>query len=283
MSYACADEAVRRATIELSSVSDTARLDAELLLCHLIEKPRTWLYTWGDQPLSADTQAAFAALIARRHAGEPVAYLTGQREFWGLMLDTSPSTLIPRPDTELVVDAAVARATSATGSLLDLGTGTGAIALAFASERPEWHVTGGDVVPDAVALARRNAQRLAISNATFVETNWFAALPETACFDLIVSNPPYIAADDHHLNEGDVRFEPRSALVAEDNGLADLRYLVDAAWQYLQPGGWLLLEHGWTQAPDVCAMLRACGYQYVESLHDLGQQPRVSVGQKPDV
>ena len=280
MSHIRVDEAVRSAAVELAAVSETARLDAELLLCHLIEKPRTWLYTWGDQLLSADTQAAFTALIARRLAGEPVAYLTGQREFWGLMLETAPSTLIPRPDTELVVEAAIARANAAAGTLLDLGTGTGAIALAFASERPEWHVTGGDVVPDAVALARRNAQRLAITNATFVESNWFAELA-AACFDLIVSNPPYIAADDHHLCEGDVRFEPRSALVADDNGLADLRHLVDAAWQHLQPSGWLLLEHGWTQAPDVCAMLKACGYQHVESLHDLGQQPRVSVGQKP--
>lgn len=282
MSHIRADEAVRSAAVELGSVSETARLDAEVLLCHLIEKPRTWLYAWGDQLLSADTQAAFAALIAKRQAGEPVAYLTGQREFWGLMLETAPSTLIPRPDTELVVEAAVARATAAAGTLLDLGTGTGAIALAFASERPEWRVTGGDVVPDAVALARRNAQRLAITNATFVESNWFAGLAEAACFDLIVSNPPYIAADDHHLREGDVRFEPRSALVADDNGLADLRHLVDAAWQHLQPGGWLLLEHGWAQAPKVCAMLKACGYQHVESLQDLGQQPRVSVGQKPD-
>ncbi len=281
MSDISADALLKVAAQTLSSGSDTARLDAELLLCHVIGKPRTWLYTWGDQPIAEAARAAFATLIERRHAGEPVAYLIGEREFWGLTLETAPYTLIPRPDTELVVDAALARATRAEGQLLDLGTGTGAIALAFASERADWQVTGADVVPEAVALAQRNARQLGIANTRFIESNWFAALPSTARFELIVSNPPYIAADDHHLNEGDVRFEPRSALVADDDGFADLRHLVNTARQFLQPGGWLLLEHGWTQAEAVCAMLNKCGYVQVESLTDLGQQPRVSLGQKP--
>ncbi|WP_027705872.1 peptide chain release factor N(5)-glutamine methyltransferase [Zymobacter palmae] len=276
-----ADALLKAAAQTLSSSSDTARLDAELLLCHVIGKPRTWLYTWGDQTIAEEARAAFATLIERRHTGEPVAYLIGEREFWGLTLETAPHTLIPRPDTELVVDTALARATRAEGQLLDLGTGTGAIALAFASERAGWQVIGADVVPEAVSLAQRNARRLGIANARFIESNWFTALPPTARFELIVSNPPYIAADDHHLNEGDVRFEPRSALVADDDGLADLRHLVDTAWQFLRPEGWLLLEHGWTQAEAVCAMLNECGYVQVESLTDLGQQPRVSLGQKP--
>lgn len=281
MSDASADALLKAATLCLSASSDTARLDAELLLCHVIGKPRTWLYTWGDQPVAENARAAFSALIERRQAGEPVAYLIGKREFWGLALETAPHTLIPRPDTELVVEAALARAANKRGDLLDMGTGTGAIALAFASERPSWQITGGDVVPEAVALAQRNAQRLGITNACFIESDWFAALSDNACYDLIVSNPPYIAADDHHLDEGDVRFEPRSALVAADDGLADLRHLVETAWHHLRPGGWLLLEHGWTQANSVCAMLEACGYGQVESLRDLGQQPRVSLGWKP--
>ncbi|BBG30900.1 methylase of polypeptide chain release factors [Zymobacter palmae] len=281
MSDISADALLKAAAQTLSSSSDTARLDAELLLCHVIGKPRTWLYTWGDQTIAEEARAAFATLIERRHTGEPVAYLIGEREFWGLTLETAPHTLIPRPDTELVVDTALARATRAEGQLLDLGTGTGAIALAFASERAGWQVIGADVVPEAVSLAQRNARRLGIANARFIESNWFTALPPTARFELIVSNPPYIAADDHHLNEGDVRFEPRSALVADDDGLADLRHLVDTAWQFLRPEGWLLLEHGWTQAEAVCAMLNECGYVQVESLTDLGQQPRVSLGQKP--
>lgn len=283
MSGLSADELLRIATQQLIGNSDTARLDAELLLCHVINKPRTWLYTWGDQPVAADDQAAFDALVTRRLVGEPVAYLMGEREFWGLPLETAPHTLIPRPDTELLVEAALARADHASGQLLDLGTGTGAIALAFASERSHWQVTGADVVPEAVALAQRNAVRVGVTNVQFVESDWFSALAPSSRYELIVSNPPYIAEDDHHLQEGDVRFEPRSALVADEDGLADLHHLVQSAWHYLQPEGWLLLEHGWTQADAVCAMLKACGYQQVESLRDLGQQPRVSLGQKPPV
>lgn len=280
MSEYSADALLTRATQRLKESSDTARLDAELLLCHVIGKPRTWLYTWGDQPLDANAQATFDALITRRLNGEPIAYLMGEREFWGLSLETAPYTLIPRPDTELLVEAALARTGQDHGLLLDLGTGTGAVALAFASERPLWQVTGGDVVPEAVALAQRNAQRLGIVNVQFVESDWFSALPSAQRYELIVSNPPYIASDDHHLQEGDVRFEPRSALVAGAGGLADLHHLVQSAWRYLQPGGWLLLEHGGTQAAAVCAMLKACGYQQVESQCDLGRQPRISVGQK---
>ena len=281
MSELCADNLLREAAITLASTSNTARLDAELLLCHVLDKPRTWLYTWGDQPIDLALRAAFDVLVARRQQGEPIAYLIGQREFWGLPLETAPHTLIPRPDTEVLVEAALAHAACKTGLLLDLGTGTGAIALAFASERPQWQVTGVDVVPEAVALAQHNAKRLSLNNATFLESNWFAALPASACYDLIVSNPPYIAMDDHHLDEGDVRFEPRSALVAEDDGLADLCHLVTCASDHLLPGGWLLLEHGWTQADAVCAMLEKSGYESVAALRDLGQRPRVSMGRKP--
>lgn len=264
--------------------SPSARLDAEVLLCHVLGVERTWLYTWGDRDADGEATGRFRALLARRMAGEPVAYLTGEREFWGLTLATDPSTLIPRPDTETLVEAALALATTPGGRLLDLGTGSGAIALAFASERPGWCVLGLDIRPEAVALARQNAARHALENAVFGESDWFAALAgqdEDARFDLVVSNPPYIAADDPHLAEGDVRFEPRSALVAGGEGLADLRHLAGAAREHLLPGGWLLLEHGFRQAEAVREALLAAGYAEVASRRDLAGHERISLGRRP--
>ncbi|MDR5891548.1 peptide chain release factor N(5)-glutamine methyltransferase [Halomonas mongoliensis] len=263
--------------------SPTPRLDAEVLLCHLLEVDRTWLYTWGDREADPAMAERFAALVARREAGEPVAYLTGEREFWGLRLATEPSTLIPRPDTETLVEAALERAKAASGSLLDLGTGTGAIALAFASERPAWRVLGVDIRPEAVALARRNAVRLAIVNAEFRQSDWLSALAPAEGeaaerFDLIVSNPPYLADDDPHLARGDLRFEPVSALVAGEAGLADLRHLVAVARGYLAPGGWLLLEHGAEQGRAVRDALQAADYREVATRRDLAGHERVSLG-----
>ncbi|WP_075879748.1 peptide chain release factor N(5)-glutamine methyltransferase [Vreelandella massiliensis] len=276
------DALLAAATARLTQAgSATPRLDAELLLCHAIGRDRTWIYTWGDRPCERYQHARFAALVAARAQGEPVAYLIGAREFWGLALMTSPETLIPRPDTETLVEAALARATTSSGALLDLGTGTGAIALAFASERPHWQVVGVDIRPEAVALAKRNAARLGITNARFAQSDWFSALAaddETPGFDIIVSNPPYIAADDPHLTRGDVRFEPRSALVAGSAGMADLLHLIERAQAFLAESGWLLLEHGHTQAGGVRAALRQGGYHNVESLHDLAGHERVTLG-----
>ncbi len=188
------DALLAEAAVSLTAAgSPSARLDAEVLLCHVLGVERTWLYTWGDREAGREATVRFRALLARRMAGEPVAYLTGEREFWGLTLATDPSTLIPRPDTETLVEAALALATAPGGRLLDLGTGSGAIALAFASERPGWHVLGLDIRPEAVALARQNAARHALANAAFGESDWFAALAgqdEDARFDLVVSNPP---------------------------------------------------------------------------------------------
>ncbi|WP_046079814.1 peptide chain release factor N(5)-glutamine methyltransferase [Halomonas sp. HG01] len=266
----------------LNAGSPSARLDAEVLLCHVLEVDRTWLYTWGDREADAEAEARFEALVAEREAGHPVAHLTGEREFWGLRLATSPATLIPRPDTETLVEAALAAA-GETGRLLDLGTGTGAVALAFASERPGWAVTGVDLRQEAVALARDNAARHGLGNARFLVSDWFAALDEEgggARFELIVSNPPYIADDDPHLARGDVRFEPRSALVAADDGLADLRHLVEAARDHLALGGWLMLEHGAGQAAAVCEALAAAGYREVSSRRDLGGHERISLGRR---
>ncbi|MBF8221168.1 peptide chain release factor N(5)-glutamine methyltransferase [Halomonas sp. 328] len=276
------DALLARAARRLSeSGSASPRLDAEVLLCHVLGVERTWLYTWGDRQAPSFERARFEALVAARAQGHPVAYLTGEREFWGLRLATSPATLIPRPDTETLVEAALARAVAPTGRLLDLGTGTGAIALAFASERPGWTVLGLDLAPEAVRLARHNAERLGIANAHFRESDWFSALAEENAderFALIVANPPYIAADDLHLSQGDVRFEPASALVADQNGLADLRHLVAEARHYLAPNGWLLLEHGYEQGAAVRRALTDAGYAEVASLTDLGGRERLSLG-----
>ncbi|PAU75598.1 peptide chain release factor N(5)-glutamine methyltransferase [Halomonas salipaludis] len=272
------DQLVARATERLAgSGSPSPRLDAEVLLCHVLERDRTWLYTWGDRDIEAWPRARFAALLALRATGWPVAYLTGEREFWGLSLATSPATLIPRPDTERLVEAALDKAAADSGALLDLGTGSGAIALAFASERPGWQVVGVDHAPGAVALARANAERLAIANARFAESDWFAALGGQR-FALIVANPPYLATDDPHLGQGDVRFEPHSALVAAASGLADLRWLIGQAREHLLPGGWLLLEHGIGQGQAVRAALDVAGYRQVATLVDLGGRERVSLG-----
>ncbi|RTR02346.1 peptide chain release factor N(5)-glutamine methyltransferase [Halomonas nitroreducens] len=272
------DDLLRDAARRLAAAgSPSARLDAEVLLCHVLGVDRTWLYTWGDRDAAADAETRFDALVAEREAGQPVAHLTGEREFWGLALATSPSTLIPRADTETLVEAALALAPEASGRLLDLGTGTGAVALAFASERPAWTVVGVDLRLEAVALARRNATRLGIDNADFLSSDWFAALGGEH-FDLIVANPPYLADDDPHLGQGDVRFEPRSALVAAEGGLADLYHLIEGGRAHLVPGGWLLLEHGATQGPAVREALCAAGYAAVTSRVDLAGHERVSLG-----
>lgn len=261
--------------------SPSARVDAEVLLGFVMERDRTWLYTWGDKPCSTWQHARFDALVAARAQGCPVAYLTGEREFWGLPIATSSDTLIPRPDTETLVEAALRRAPQTGGRLLDIGTGTGAIALAFASERLHWQVTGVDLMPDAVALAKRNADKLGLGHVSFLQSNWFSAFaPPHAevTFDIIVSNPPYIAADDPHLREGDVRFEPASALVAEAGGMADLLHLVVTATAYLADAGWLMLEHGYGQAAALRDAMRQAGYQNVESLRDLAGHERVTLG-----
>ncbi|MDX1355827.1 peptide chain release factor N(5)-glutamine methyltransferase [Vreelandella venusta] len=276
------DMLLRRAAARLQAVgSPSPRIDAEVLLSHATGHDRTWLYTWGDRECPLWEQARFDALVAARAQGAPIAYLTGEREFWGLRLATSPETLIPRPDTETLVEAALLRANASKGRLLDLGTGTGAIALAFASEKANWQVIGADIRPEAVALATRNAQALKIGNAQFVISDWFSALaqpPQAAAFDIIVSNPPYIAADDPHLRLGDVRFEPLSALVADADGMADLLHLICSARGYLAAGGWLALEHGYTQAASVRTALVRAGFQNVESVLDVGGHERVTLG-----
>ena len=257
--------------------SPTARLDAELLLAAVLGKPRSYLRTWPEHEPGAEQLAAFAALLERRRMGEPVAYILGHQGFWSLDLEVAPHTLIPRPDTELLVETALQLAPATPQRVLDLGTGSGAIALALASERGGWQVTGVDRIAEAVALAERNRQRLKLGNAEFRQSSWFDGLAGER-FGLILSNPPYIAADDRHLGEGDVRFEPLSALVAGVDGLDDIRQIIAQAPRHLQAGGWLLLEHGYDQAEAVRELLAAAGFTAVDSRRDLGGHQRISLG-----
>ncbi|MCY1345834.1 Release factor glutamine methyltransferase [compost metagenome] len=257
--------------------SPSARLDAELLLAAALGKPRSYLRTWPERELDSEQLSRFSAALQRRRAGEPVAHILGRQGFWNLDLEVSADTLIPRPDTELLVETTLALVPATPARLLDLGTGTGAIALALASERPAWQLLGVDRIEAAVALAERNRLRLGLGNAEFRRSQWFAALGEER-FAAIVSNPPYIAADDRHLGEGDVRFEPASALVAGHDGLDDIRAIIHDAPQYLEAGGWLLLEHGFEQAAAVRELLERAGFSAVESRRDLGGHERISLG-----
>lgn len=274
-------ECLRRAP-ELAAVSDSARLDLELLLCQILERDRIWLYTWPEALLNDAQRLEFERLLARRLAGEPLAHITGRRDFWSLSLQVDASTLIPRPDTESLVEATLECFADDPGNqpraLLDLGTGTGAVALALASEKPHWQLLGLDLSPVAVELAERNRVELGLTNVEFWQSDWFSALSGAERFDAIVSNPPYIAPEDPHLSQGDLRFEPHSALVAKDEGLADLAWIAKRAPDYLKAGGWLLLEHGWEQGPDVRRLLTQVGFRAVETLRDLGDQERISRG-----
>lgn len=270
---------LREAVSQLQA-SESPRRDAEILLGFVTGKARTFILAFGETSLTDEQQEQLAGLLARRVRGEPVAHLIGEREFWSLPLFVSPATLIPRPDTECLVEQALARLPATPCRILDLGTGTGAIALALASERPDCQVTAVDLIPDAVALAQRNAEHLGIRNIEIVQSRWFSAL-EGQTFSLIVSNPPYIDAQDPHLAQGDVRFEPLSALVAADNGLADLHTLIKDAPRYLLPQGWLLLEHGWQQGAAVREIFARYGWQQVETCRDYGDNERLTLGRRP--
>lgn len=274
------EAALQAATLQLSaSGSDSPSLDAAVLLCHALDKPRSYLLTWPDKILDAEIQARFEQLLARRMIGEPVAYILGEREFWSLPLKVAPSTLIPRPDTERLVELALDKAVTLQGDILDLGTGTGAIALALASELPQRRVVGIDLRVEAQQLASENAQRLKLTNVTFLHGSWFTPLADGTKFALIVSNPPYIDEHDPHLEQGDVRFEPKSALVAADNGLADIKHISQSARAFLLPGGWLAFEHGFRQGPAVRTIMQDLGYQSVTTEQDYAGHDRVTLGQ----
>lgn len=270
------DEWLARAVSSLITGADSPRLDAELLLMHVLEVNRTWLFTWPETTLTTEQLSQAEALLQRRLTGEPVAYLTGRREFWSLPLSVNPSTLIPRPDTETLVEWALDLMLPQDSRVLDLGTGTGAIALALVSEQTGWQVEATDLNPDAVNLARANASTLGL-NVRVSESRWFSRVEGR--FHLVVSNPPYIDAGDSHLREGDVRFEPLSALVADAQGLADLAEIIREAPAYLHEGGWLLLEHGHEQAKSVRELLTRQGFDQVTTRNDLEDRPRITGGQ----
>lgn len=256
-------------------------VDASLLLAHALGKPRSWLFAHADDALGAADAARFDALLARRAAGEPVAYLTGTRGFWTLELAVTPATLVPRPETELLVELALARLPQ--GQLLriaDLGTGSGAVALALAKERPQACVLATDASPEALDVARENARRHGIGNVTFRAGSWLQPL-DGECFDLIASNPPYVADGDPHLARGDLRFEPAMALSCGPDGLDAIRIIVRDAPACLRSGGWLLLEHGWDQGEAVRALLVEAGFVDGVTERDLEGRDRVTLGRRP--
>ena len=257
------------------------RIDAEILLSYVLDKPRSWLIAHADDALSPDYAAAYAVLLEQREAGEPVAYITGRRGFWSLDLEVTPATLIPRPETELLVELALERLpTDQPSRVLDLGTGSGAIALAIARERPAAQVTATDASGEALVVAQRNARRHHIGNISFILGDWFAPLGDER-FDVIVSNPPYIESSDPHLQQGDLRFEPMSALASGIDGFDDIRRIVRDAGLHLLPGGWLLFEHGWRQGDAARALLHDAGFVELSTARDLEQRDRVSVGRWP--
>lgn len=252
--------------------------DAERLLAHAAGRDRSWLYAHADDTVDAGIAQAFLTLCERRGEGEPVAYLTGRQGFWTLDLAVSPATLVPRPETELLVELALERIVmGAPTSLADLGTGSGAIALALARERPQACVVATDASAEALAIARTNAAANGIRSIEFRLGDWLAPLSGER-FDLIASNPPYIALEDPHLEQGDLRFEPLLALASGPDGLDAIRAIVAGAPSHLIPGGWLLLEHGWEQGAAVRALLEQAGFGDVTSMCDLEGRERVSLG-----
>ncbi len=271
--------ALNHAAITLATRHKGAMLESEVLLAYALEKSRTWLHTWPERELTKAQLARFNALVERRLQGEPSAYITGEREFWSLSLEVTPDTLIPRPDTELLVELALEHIPrDEVFNIADLGTGTGAIALAIATERPRSHIFAVDYSADALAVAERNRTRHGLDNVTLRRGDWLTPLNELT-FQVIVSNPPYIREDDSHLNQGDLPFEPRRALVAADNGLEDIRKIVADSRAQLAPNGSLLIEHGFDQAAAVTQLFKEHDYTNVTAHRDLSGQPRVVSGQ----
>jgi len=273
--------------------SDTARLDTELLLAYALEKPRVWLYTWPDKILTHQQYTIFDTLMSQRQQGEPIAYLLGEQEFWSLPLSVSPATLIPRCDTERLVEVVLDYIHTqglTAPKILDLGCGTGAISLALASELPNAYILGVDKIPDAVNLANQNAHNLGINHAYFAQSNWFSYLESNAfktkmsnvssskVFDIIVSNPPYIDKNDVHLQQSDVVFEPLSALIADNNGLADIEHITQHAPAYLASHGALFFEHGWQQAQSVQTLLAQNSFAQCDTYQDMAGHDRVTSG-----
>ncbi len=299
------NEVQKSLVISLNLPISEARIEVQVLLCFALgDVSRAWLISHENDALQANNHAVFEAFLKRRLSGEPIAYILGCREFYGLKLKVTPDTLIPRPDTETLVEATLAkipppsfpRRPESSGfsvnqnlkmnsrlrgndrlNVLDLGTGTGAIALAIAKHRPQAFVTATDASEKALIVATENAQNLGINNIQLLHSNWFSAL-NSQRFDVIVSNPPYIEQNDAHLKQGDLRFEPHSALASGIDGLNDIKKIISAAPQHLNPHGYLMLEHGYNQAKSVTVLLKNAGFSEIETIKDLGGNNRVTLG-----
>ncbi len=264
----------------LQSTSDSPQLDCELLLCYVLDVDRTWLRTWPEKEISKSLEAKFCALLEQRVQGQPIAYLVGSRGFWSMDLQVSKDTLIPRPETELLVELTLGLKLPKNSHGLDLGTGTGAVVLALASERLDMNFTAVDSQMGAVSLAKKNCQNLGLVNVAIFQSDWFDSVQlKENQFDLIVSNPPYISANDPHLQQGDVRYEPNTALVSGVDGLDDLKKIIAKSPCYLKPEGWLLLEHGFDQGPATAHFMSKAGFQKVVTHKDYNQIDRVTLGQ----
>lgn len=273
-------DTLAQAQQQLTAVSSSPRLDAELLLAHVVQQPREYLHTWPEREITPAQDAAFNTLIDKRRNGWPIAYLLGHQAFWTLDLFVTPATLIPRPETELLVETVLQLGKQdQPQTIIDLGTGSGAIALAIAKERPHWQIHASDASTDALAVARNNAQHNYISNISFHHSNWLTALPIDLRADIIVSNPPYIANRDPHLDQGDLCYEPQMALVAGIDGLDAIRPILAHASSYLNPQGWLLLEHGYDQGQTVAQLFSLHGFSQIQQRTDLLGHIRITYGQ----
>lgn len=270
--------ALAHACRQLENSQPGYRIDAETLLCHVLGCNSAKLIAWPEQLLTTEQQAQFCHLVEQRRQGMPVAYLTGRREFWSLELKVTPDTLIPRPETELLVETVLELCDASQPlAVADLGTGSGAIACALASERPAWQLIATDISSAALAVAQQNASHHQLKNIRFIHSDWFSALADE-CFDVIVSNPPYVASHDEHLAQGDVRFEPVTALTAGHAGMDDIEHLCRRARRHLNPGGLLVFEHGYDQQQAAFNCLKTNAWKAVFQHHDLAGHTRISGG-----
>lgn len=273
-------QTLQHASKTLSETSSSATLDAQVLLTHVLLCNTAHLAAWPEKELSEEQTSRYLQLIEQRNKGVPVAHLTGQREFWSLNFNVDDSTLIPRPETETLIEFILEHfADKKNLKLLDMGTGTGAIAISIASERPAWQIISSDVSEQALDLARQNSKQHQTGNITFIHSDWFENITEHD-FDIIVSNPPYIADDDPHLLEGDVRFEPRSALISGETGMDDIEHLCLHAKNHLADNGWLIIEHGYNQKQLVAECFSENGYTQIEQKKDLSGHTRMTAGNK---